>query len=73
MTLPPALIGLLVRTDYQASGLRLTAARRAIDDDRFAERIRVLVHPLSDRALVGELTRAALAYLGVDDPDRDET
>jgi AcrR family transcriptional regulator len=35
-----ALIDLLARTDYQASGLRLTAARRAIDDDRFAERIR---------------------------------
>jgi len=112
-----ALIDLVVRANSQSNGLRITAARRAVDDERFAERIRASrsavyaglrrllvarhdefghddpdlatrflvrmtfgvltrhfarvavdeqVHPLTPDELVEELTRAALAYLGVD-------
>jgi AcrR family transcriptional regulator len=114
-----ALITLVSRIDSRASGLRVTAARRATEDERFAERIVAArsavferlrdllrsrrdefahpdpdlaanflirmtygvlirqsdhgvvdarVHPLSDRELVEEVTSAALAYLGVEDP-----
>ena len=114
-----AVIALVSRIDSRASGLRITAARRAAEDERFAERIGAArsavferlrdllrsrrdefahpdpdlaakflirmtygmlirqsddgvvdarVHPLSGRQLVEEVTRAALAYLRLEDP-----
>jgi len=62
-----ALIDLLARTDYQASGLRVTAARRAIDDDRFAERIRAARSAVFEG--VRNLLYARRDEIGHRDPD----
>lgn len=117
------LIDLVARASSKSSGLRITAARRAVDDERFAERIRASrsmvyeglrrlllarreelghadpelatrfllrmtfgvlarrfdgvdvaeqVHALSHDELVRELTRAAIAYLGLEPAESTE-